>query len=56
MLASNDRVCPIGFFLHIPFPSPANFEKLAYFEDILEGMLGKCVTLFAYNGCDVLQV
>lgn len=30
----------IGFFLHIPFPSPASFEKLPSAKVLLAGMLG----------------
>lgn len=30
----------IGFFLHVPFPSPADFEKLPWKEIVLKGLLG----------------
>lgn len=32
--------CPIGFFLHIPFPSAETYRTLPPREDILRGMLG----------------
>ena len=30
----------IGFFLHVPFPSPRAFEALPWKEDVLHGLLG----------------
>ena len=30
----------VGFFLHIPFPSPALFQQLPWRDDILEGLKG----------------
>jgi trehalose 6-phosphate synthase/phosphatase len=32
--------CPIGFFLHIPFPSSETYRTLPVREDILRGVLG----------------
>ncbi len=32
--------CPIGFFLHVPFPAAETYRMLAPREDILRGMLG----------------
>jgi trehalose 6-phosphate synthase/phosphatase len=32
--------CPIGFFLHIPFPSAETYRTLPVREEILRGMLG----------------
>ncbi len=30
----------IGFFLHVPFPSPEEFETLPWNENVLDGLLG----------------
>jgi len=32
--------CPVGFFLHIPFPSAETYRTLPSREDILKGLLG----------------
>lgn len=32
--------CPIGFFLHVPFPSAETYRTLPVREQILQGMLG----------------
>jgi trehalose 6-phosphate synthase len=36
----------IGFFLHIPFPSPELYARLPWRSQLLEGMLGGDVTAF----------
>ena len=40
MLRESKLECPIGFFLHIPFPSHETFRTLPAREEILRGMLG----------------
>ena len=37
---------PIGFFLHVPWPSPDIFARLPWREDILLGLLGADVVSF----------
>ena len=40
MLRRRGLNCPIGFFLHIPFPSAETYRTLPAREEILRGMLG----------------
>jgi trehalose 6-phosphate synthase/phosphatase len=40
MLRESGIECPIGFFLHIPFPSSETYRTLPVRETILRGMLG----------------
>jgi len=40
MLRSLFPNLPIGFFLHIPFPSPSIFMQLPWRKELMEGMLG----------------
>ncbi len=40
MLRQHGVECPIGFFLHIPFPSAETYRTLPVREAILRGMLG----------------
>lgn len=40
MLRSARPDLRIGFFLHVPFPSAADFEALPWKESVLEGLLG----------------
>ncbi len=40
MLRESGVECPIGFFLHIPFPSSETYRTLPVRESILRGMLG----------------
>jgi trehalose 6-phosphate synthase/phosphatase len=40
MLRESSMECPIGFFLHIPFPSSETYRTLPVRESILRGMLG----------------
>ncbi|UCD23371.1 MAG: bifunctional alpha,alpha-trehalose-phosphate synthase (UDP-forming)/trehalose-phosphatase [Gemmatimonadota bacterium] len=40
MLRASKLECPIGFFLHIPFPSHETYRTLPAREEILHGMLG----------------
>jgi trehalose 6-phosphate synthase/phosphatase len=40
MLRKKRLECPIGFFLHIPFPSHETYRTLAAREEVLRGMLG----------------
>ncbi len=44
---------PVGFFLHVPWPSPDIFARLPWRAQILEGLLGADVVAFhtdAYRG------
>lgn len=41
----------IGFFLHIPFPSPDLFRQLPWREEIVRGLLGADVIGFHVTGC-----
>ncbi len=40
MLRSKGLGCPIGFFLHIPFPSAETYRTLPVAEELLRGFLG----------------
>ncbi len=40
MLRAKGLGCPIGFFLHIPFPSAETYRTLPVAEDLLRGVLG----------------
>ena len=40
MLRRRGVTCPIGFFLHIPFPSAETYRTLPVREEVLRGMLG----------------
>src|SRR5690606_30169998 len=40
LLRAKGLGCPIGFFLHIPFPSAETYRTLPVAEDLLRGMLG----------------
>jgi len=40
LLRERDIDCAIGFFLHIPFPSPDVYRTLPTRDEILDGMLG----------------
>src|SRR5690606_12184739 len=40
LLRKRGLACPIGFFLHIPFPSAQTYRSLAVRDEILHGMLG----------------
>lgn len=40
MLRRRGITCPIGFFLHIPFPSAETYRTLPVREEILRGILG----------------
>lgn len=40
MLRARGVECSIGFFLHIPFPSPETYRALPVREAVLRGMLG----------------
>lgn len=40
LLRKRKLACPIGFFLHVPFPSAETYRTLAPREEILRGMLG----------------
>ena len=41
---------PIGYFLHVPWPSPDIFARLPWREDILLGLLGADVVSFHTEG------
>ena len=41
---------PIGFFLHVPWPSPDIFARLPWREQILTGLLGADVVAFHTDG------
>jgi trehalose 6-phosphate synthase len=41
---------PIGFFLHVPWPSPDIFARLPWREQILAGLLGADVVAFHTEG------
>jgi len=38
--------CPIGFFLHVPFPAPELFARLPWRERLIDGLLGADVIAF----------
>jgi len=38
--------CPIGFFLHVPFPAPELFARLPWREQLIDGLLGADVIAF----------
>lgn len=40
MLRDRGLTCPVGFFLHIPFPSSEMYRTLPVREDLLKGLLG----------------
>ncbi|MGE0321418.1 MAG: bifunctional alpha,alpha-trehalose-phosphate synthase (UDP-forming)/trehalose-phosphatase [Polyangiaceae bacterium] len=40
LLRRRGLACPIGFFLHIPFPAAQTYRSLAVREEILTGLLG----------------
>ncbi|MEE9381835.1 MAG: bifunctional alpha,alpha-trehalose-phosphate synthase (UDP-forming)/trehalose-phosphatase [Nannocystaceae bacterium] len=40
MLRDKGVGCPVGFFLHIPFPSSETYRTLPHREEILRGILG----------------
>ncbi|NLE86972.1 MAG: bifunctional alpha,alpha-trehalose-phosphate synthase (UDP-forming)/trehalose-phosphatase [Myxococcales bacterium] len=40
LLRAKGLGCPIGFFLHIPFPSAETYRTLPVAEDLLRGLLG----------------
>ncbi len=40
MLRAKGLGCPIGFFLHIPFPSAETYRTLPVAEELLRGILG----------------
>jgi trehalose 6-phosphate synthase len=46
MIRSLRPGCPIGFFLHIPFPPPELLARLPWRRDLLEGLLGADVVSF----------
>lgn len=46
MLRDKGLGCPIGFFLHIPFPSADVYRTLPVAEDLLRGLLGADVVGF----------
>jgi alpha,alpha-trehalose-phosphate synthase [UDP-forming] len=41
----------IGFFLHVPFPSPAKFFTLPWQDSILDGLLGASLVGFQTASC-----
>jgi trehalose 6-phosphate synthase len=41
---------PIGFFLHVPWPSPDIFARLPWREQVLTGLLGADVVAFHTDG------
>ena len=46
LLRSTRPGCPIGFFLHIPFPAPELFARLPWRTQLIEGLLGADVVSF----------
>ena len=46
LLRRRGLTCPIGFFLHIPFPSAETYRSLPAREHILRGMLGSDLIAF----------
>jgi trehalose 6-phosphate synthase/phosphatase len=50
LLRQKGLTCPIGFFLHIPFPSWDAYRTLPVREEILRGMLGADVLGFHCYG------
>ncbi len=46
LIRSRSAGQPIGFFLHVPWPSPVIFARLPWREQILAGLLGADVVAF----------
>jgi trehalose 6-phosphate synthase len=46
LIREQRRAQPIGFFLHIPWPSPEIFARIPWRQDILLGLLGADVVSF----------
>jgi trehalose 6-phosphate synthase len=46
LIRSRRRDQPVGFFLHVPWPSPDIFARLPWREQILTGLLGADVVSF----------
>jgi len=46
MLRERGLGCPIGYFLHIPFPSSETYRTLPVSEEVLRGLLGADLVAF----------
>lgn len=46
LLRRRGLTCPVGFFLHIPFPSAETYRSLPVRDEILRGMLGSDLIAF----------
>ncbi|XP_031566589.1 alpha,alpha-trehalose-phosphate synthase [UDP-forming]-like [Actinia tenebrosa] len=46
MLVKKELYCPIGTFIHIPFPPMKMLQKLKHYKEVLEGILGSDVICF----------
>ena len=46
LIRARGGAAPVGFFLHVPWPSPGIFARLPWREQILAGLLGADVVSF----------
>ncbi len=53
MLRAEQSIVRIGFFLHIPFPTPSTLNKLSHAKSLLSGMLGS--DLIGFHTGDYVQ-